>query len=442
MTQPYAPTIAIACGGTGGHLFPGLAVAEQLVKRGCAVMVIVSPKEVDQQAVKSALERRAPARQGDGEQQAEQVLGAPIEVVTLPAVGLQNRNYFSFARSFVKSWLAARKALSARKPVAALAMGGFTSAPPIFAAKQFGARTFLHESNTIPGKANRWLSRFVDECFVGFPQAASRLHSSKVVTTGTPVRPQFKPRDAAACRTALGLDPNRPTVLVMGGSQGASGINDLIIGALDMVKAGRARHPVRRSPGEDGSARAAEASNSDELQFFHLSGSSDAEKVRKAYAEKNLRAVVHGFFAEMDTALGAATVAVSRSGASSLAEIAAMRVPSVLVPYPAATDNHQFFNAQAFQETGAAHLLEQKNSTPEKFAELLLDLVTNAAAREKMQSALAQWHAPQAAEQIAETMLKLIAQETEHAGAEPHDAGGGCGCGGEHRHELRAKSAA
>ena len=396
MTQPNAPTIAIAYGGTGGHLFPGLAVAEQLVKRGCSVTVLVSPKEVDQQAVKMARD---------------------VNIVTLPAVGLQNRNYFSFGRSFVKSWLAARKAFRARKPVAALAMGGFTSAPPIFAARQFGAKTFLHESNTIPGKANRWLSRFVDECFVGFPQAASRLRTGNVVTTGTPVRPQFKPRDAVACRAALGLDPNRPTVLVMGGSQGASGINDLMIGALDKLT---------------GVA----------LQFFHLSGSADVEKVRCAYAEKNLRAVVHGFFGEMDTALAAATVAVSRSGASSLAELAAVGVPSILVPFPAATDNHQFFNAKAFQETGAGYLLEQKSSTPEKLAELVLELATDNAAREKMQSALAKWHSPQAAEQIAETMLKLIAQGTERAGAQSHGAKGDCGCGGEHRHELRAKSTA
>jgi UDP-N-acetylglucosamine--N-acetylmuramyl-(pentapeptide) pyrophosphoryl-undecaprenol N-acetylglucosamine transferase len=371
MTQPHAPTIAIACGGTGGHLFPGLAVAEQLVKRGCAVTVLVSPKEVDQQAVKMARD---------------------VNIVTLPAVGLQNRNYFSFARSFVKSWLAARKAFGAHKPAAALAMGGFTSAPPIFAARQLGAKTFLHESNTIPGKANRWLSRFVDECFVGFPQAASRLHTKNVVTTGTPVRPQFKPRDVAACRASLGLDPDRPTVLVMGGSQGASGINDLVIGALEILKSG---------------ARGATRPTGD-LQFFHLSGSADAEKVRKAYAEKNLRAVVHGFFGETDTALGAASVTVSRSGASSLAEIAAMRVPSILIPYPAATDDHQYYNAKAFEETGAAHLLVQKNSTPENFANLILDLVTNTDGREKMQSALAKWHAPQAAEQIAEIILQSI----------------------------------
>src|SRR5690348_18324691 len=110
MTQSTAPTIAIACGGTGGHLFPGLAVGDQLVKRGCAVTLLVSPKDVDQQAVKMA--------QG-------------MKVVTLPAVGLQNRNYFSFGCSFLKSTLAARKAFNRCEPVGALAMGGFTSAPPI-----------------------------------------------------------------------------------------------------------------------------------------------------------------------------------------------------------------------------------------------------------------------------------------------------------------------
>lgn len=397
MTQPSAPTIAIACGGTGGHLFPGLAVAEQLVKRGCHVTLLVSPKEVDQQAVKMARD---------------------VEIVTLPAVGLQNRNYFSFGGSFLKSWLAARKAFGQRKLDAALAMGGFTSAPPIFAAKQLGAKTFLHESNTIPGKANRWLSRFVDQCFVGFPQATARLRTRDAVVTGTPVRPQFQPRDAAVCRKALGLDPDCATILVMGGSQGASGINDLVIKSLDQLKLGVA------------------------LQFFHLAGPGDAEKVRQAYAQRNLRAVVHSFFGEMEWALGAATVAVSRSGASSLAEIAAMRLPSVLVPFPAATDNHQLFNAKAFEETGAARLLEQKTATPELVAQSILELIEKDAAREQMQIALAKWHAPQAAEQIAETMLKVIAQVTGHSSAKLHGTKGDFGCDGEHRTELRAKTAA
>jgi UDP-N-acetylglucosamine--N-acetylmuramyl-(pentapeptide) pyrophosphoryl-undecaprenol N-acetylglucosamine transferase len=376
------PCVAIACGGTGGHLFPGLAVAEQLKKHGCAVALLISPKLVDQQAVKSA--------QG-------------VEIFTLPAVGLQNGNYFSFAGSFVKSLFAARRIFNRRRPDAVLAMGGFTSAPPVFVAKDTGIKTFLHESNTIPGRANRILSRFVNGAFIGFPEAAARLKTRKVTMTGTPVRPQFQPRDAADCRTALGLEPSRPTILVVGGSQGASGLNEMILSALPLL-AGR------------------------DWQWLHLAGANTFEKVKAAYAARGIKAVVKPFLAEMELALGAATVAVSRAGASSLAEIAAMRLPALLVPYPAAADNHQFFNARAFEKTGAALLLEQKNSTPEKVAAILLELVENETTRSKMQAALAQWHAPKAAEQIADVILAAIARQPEKSAAKKT----GCGCGCAH----------
>jgi UDP-N-acetylglucosamine--N-acetylmuramyl-(pentapeptide) pyrophosphoryl-undecaprenol N-acetylglucosamine transferase len=145
-----------------------------------------------------------------------------------------------------------------------------------------------------------------------------------------------------------------------------------------------------------------------DLQWFHLTGPIDVNKVLKAYAALKLKALVHPFFAEMELALGAATAAVSRAGASSLAELAAMRVPAVLVPYPPATDNHQFHNARAFEATGAARLLEQKTATPEMLVQLVLDLLEKPAVREKMQSALARWHTPRAAEQIAEAMLVAV----------------------------------
>lgn len=421
MTQLSAPMIAIACGGTGGHLFPGLAVAEQLRKRGCAVTLLVSPKEVDQQAVKAAMERRSPTPREEDHpgQPAEAGAGAPMRVVTLPAVGLQNRNYLSFAASFVRSYFAVRNVFRDSRPAAALAMGGFTSAPPICAAKNVGAKTFLHESNTIPGRANRWLSRFVDQCFIGFPQAAERLRNRNVTVTGTPVRPQFQPRDAASCRTALGLEPDRDTILIMGGSQGASGINELVANCLPSIAAGR-----------------------HQLQFVHLTGPGDAEKVEHAYSEAGVRAIVRPFLAEMELALGAATVAISRAGASSLAELAAVRVPSVLVPFPAATDNHQFFNAKAFEETGAARLLEQKAATPETLVRLMLGLIEDAAVREGMRAALAKWHMPRAAEQIAETMLRVTARENEQATGRSQNTGSSCHCGEKHRAELRAKTAA
>jgi UDP-N-acetylglucosamine--N-acetylmuramyl-(pentapeptide) pyrophosphoryl-undecaprenol N-acetylglucosamine transferase len=417
MTAPETKSlfVAIACGGTGGHLFPGIAVAEELKKRGCKIALLISPKDVDQQAVKSA--------QG-------------FEIFTLPAVGLQNRNYFSFALNFWKSFHTSQKILFKQRrpfyasrnlskqcrPDAVLAMGGFTSAPPILAASwKYGVKTFLHESNTIPGRANRFLSRFVGEAFVGFPEAGSRLKVRKVTTTGTPVRPQFcsSGRESAhpenqsrltsaatieSCRVALGLEPNCPTILVMGGSQGASGLNEMILSSLPLL-AGKS------------------------WQWLHLTGANDFEKMKDAYTARGIKVVVKPFLAEMDLALGAATISVSRAGASSLAEIAAMRLPSLLVPYPVAADNHQFFNALAFEKTGAAKLLEQKNSTPEKVAAILTELVENDLARSEIQNALAQWHAPKAAEQIAENILSAIAQQQEKAAQLKVKK---CGCGHAH----------
>lgn len=353
------PFVAIACGGTGGHLFPGIAVAEELKKRGCKIGLLISPKEIDRQAVKAARD---------------------MEVFTLPAVGLQSHNYLSFGLSFWKSFRAAQRIFKKHLPQAVLAMGGFTSAPPILAAKRFGAKTFLHESNTIPGRANRFLAGYVDEAFVGFPETAKRLKARKTWQTGTPVRLQFVPQPSAGSRAALGLDVALPTILVVGGSQGATGLNEMILSALPLLA-------------------------SKNWQWLHLTGANDFEKVKAAYTAKKLKAVVKPFLAEMDLALSAATVAVSRAGASSLAEIAAVRLPSLLVPFPAAADNHQYFNALAFQKSGAAKLLEQKHSTPDRVAAVLSELVEDEAARSQMQSALAPWHAPQAATQIAEDIL-------------------------------------
>lgn len=378
--RPEKPLVAIACGGTGGHLFPGLAVAGELQRRDCDVLLLVSPKEVDRQAVRAARN---------------------LQVATLPAVALQG-NPLAFARASLASYRATKKLFAPRPPRAVLAMGGFTSAPPALAGRKFGAKTFLHESNTIPGRANRWLAHVVDEAFVGFPQAAYRLWIQRHVVTGTPVREQFALADAASCRMSLGLDPKRPTLVITGGSQGAAGLNDLVLGALPELAA---RHP--------------------DLQFIHLTGANDADKSRAAYAAPletqnakfKTRSLVQPFLTEMELALGAATLVVSRAGASSLAELAAMRVPAILVPLPTSADHHQYFNARAFADTGAARLLNQRTTTPAQFAALVSELLTNAAARAQMQGALAQWHQPAAAADIAERILRACGLPAAVAGS-------------------------
>lgn len=358
--------VAIACGGTGGHLFPGIAVGHELVAAGCEVTLLISPKEVDQQAVKGAAQE--------------------FNIITLPAVGLRGRNFLRFLTASLASRRAAVRAFRPAPPDAVLAMGGFTSAPPVLAGKKFGAITFLHESNTIPGRANRWLAHVVHECFVGFPEAAGRLSNSRVLTTGTPVRPQFQPMEPSGARVALGLDPDRPVLLVTGGSQGASGLNRLVIDALPQLEART------------------------QLQFFHLTGPQDFEAVKAAYASLGRRARVQPFSSEMELLLGAATLAASRSGASSLAELAAMGVPSLLVPFPAATDNHQLHNAAAFVNAGASQLLDQRHTGAEQFADAVSTLLADGARLHAMAAAAARLHQPDAAAVIARRILDVTVQ--------------------------------
>ena len=376
--QTFRPLAAIACGGTGGHLFPGLAVGEQLLSRGCDVTLLISPKEVDQQAVQSLRDMTA---------------------VTLPAVGLMHGRLGEFLSSMAKSYRAARALFRQRPPHAVLAMGGFTSAPPILAGRSCGASTFLHESNAIPGRANRWLAHVVTQAFVGFPAAASRLHHHNILSTGTPVRPQFQPVDTGACRMSLGLESRRPVLLVMGGSQGAAAINDLLLAALPALAAALP-----------------------DLQFIHLAGPGDASKVQAAYAHRGIRAVVRPFLTEMELALGAATAAVSRCGGSSLAEFAAMRVPALLVPFPAAADNHQFHNAQNFVEIGAAFLLEQRAATAEQLTSLVQRLVTDVLLRASMAVALERWDVPHAAGLVAERIVATVEALSHGAWRRPSPA--------------------
>ncbi|MBL6765372.1 MAG: UDP-N-acetylglucosamine--N-acetylmuramyl-(pentapeptide) pyrophosphoryl-undecaprenol N-acetylglucosamine transferase [Verrucomicrobiae bacterium] len=358
------PMIAIACGGTGGHLFPGMTVGRELVRQGCDVTLLISPKEVDQLAVRHL---------------------TGMEVATLPALALQGRNYLRFLGALRQSIRSARRLFRRRRPVAVLGMGGFTAAAPMMAGRLCRAKLFLHESNAIPGRANRMLARWVHHAFVGFRQAADSLPAARITVSGTPVRDCFRSVVPETCRRVLELDPAKSTVLIMGGSQGARGVNRLAMAALPRLSA---RYP--------------------EVQYLWLAGMNDVEEVRAFCRSHNIAAKVRKFLPEMELAYGAATLAVSRSGAASLSEIAAMRVPSILIPLPGSADNHQFHNAENFRRTGAALLLDQEAATPEDLIGRITGLLDDTESRESMRGALNQWHRADAPSLIAGRILSEL----------------------------------
>ena len=373
-----APLIAIACGGTGGHLYPGIAVAEEFRERGCDVLLLISQKEVDQQAIKSLRD---------------------VDIHTVPAVGLTRGRFLQFARSCWKSYRSTKKVFKKRRPAALLSMGGFTSAAPALAAKKLGAKIFLHDSNAIPGRANRWLAHVADEGFVYFHETSGRLYLQKIQTVGMPLRREFlEPADQSAARMVFGLDPEKPVLLVMGGSQGATGVNELVLSALPELQ--------KLSP---------------DLQFIHLTGPQDIDRVRAVYENAKVKAAIYPFLTEMELALGAATVVVSRAGASSLAEIAAAKVPSILIPYPHAADNHQHYNALGFVGAGAAVMFEQSGLTSERLAQEVSELEKDEAKRIRIKAALQGWYTPNAASKIVDHILIEIGKREVSRGADGTD---------------------
>lgn len=364
--------VAIACGGTGGHLFPGLAVAEVLRDRGVPVTLFVSPKGVDQQALRGTRD---------------------IHSVVLPVAGWQRGTRWRCAVGMIRSLGLARNLLVGPGRWVVLGMGGFTSVPVVMAGLWAGWPVFLHESNAVAGRANRWLARWVDGVMVGFRSTEGWRNCRRVAVTGTPVRRAIvevgaldNARRAERRRrvlAALGLDPEAPVVLVVGGSQGAHPLNVGILACLDRWEAAGVPMP----------------------QWIHLTGDRDEEVVRVGYELRGVRAVVRGFSDAMADLLAAATVVVSRAGASFLAELSAVGVPALLIPFPAAAEDHQRRNAQVWMDAGAARMLVQSEADPERLAVELGALLKDERLQETMVRAQRHWHAGDAARRIAEILL-------------------------------------
>lgn len=364
MNTDSKASVMIACGGTGGHFFPGLAMAHALGRRGSDVVLLLSRKAIDRR-----LEN----------------LAEGFETRTLPALGFSLRRCLSFLLAFHEAQKEADRWFRLKAPHLFLSMGGFSGAPALRAARKHGAVCAIHEANAVPGRANRMLSRLCQEAFVYFPEAAERLVCPTFERTGMPLRDGLGRRDPASSRMALGLKPADPVLLIVGGSQGARFLNQLGMGMINLIR--------RDMP---------------TLQVLHLAGDEEADACTRAYREAGIRAVVRPFLSEMEMAYGAATAALTRAGAGTLSELAALGVPALLVPYPHAADDHQHANASAFAEVGACRLLRQATADAASAWAELQRLLGDEAARSACQQGLGKWFAPGFADVVADRLYHLM----------------------------------
>ena len=282
-----------------------------------------------------------------------------------------------------KSYRKCAAILGRFRPDAVLGMGGFTSIAPLAAARRRGIPAYIHDSNAIPGKANRLGARFCRAVLLGFEDCARHFPGREVRVTGTPIRTELivdVPAKARA-RRVNGLDPETPTLLVMGGSQGAAGINSLM-------------------------AEAAEYLQDSGMQVIHLSGERDAANLRAAYRDAGVPAVVMPFCDRMQDVYAAADLAVSRSGAASLTELSWFGLPAVLVPYPHAAEDHQTLNAKIFERAGAARVLPEREASGASLAALLKSLLASTASLESMASAARSLAPRDAAKRVAEVLTQ------------------------------------
>ena len=352
--------VIIACGGTGGHLFPGIAVAQQLRKMGHRPMLLISRKEVDAEAS---------SKYGDLKFHSIPAIAKP------PTLSLRMPG---FLWKLFRTYMSCKNLIRREKADVVLGMGGFTSLPPCKAAHALGLRSYVHDSNAMPGKSNRLTARWCTKVLVGLKEAIPHFPGSCCEIVGTPVREEIcnLPTQADA-RERLGLPADKPIILVTGGSQGARNLNSMLIEA------------AKADPG---------------VHYLVIAGRTDYERVN-ALADGAANITVLGFCSDMPAAYAAADGVIARSGASTLTELSIIGKATLLVPFPFAADDHQTHNALAFSTHGAAVLIQQADLTTEKVHDFVHNTVLNPTAREAMETAMRGLARPEAAADIAKNIV-------------------------------------
>jgi UDP-N-acetylglucosamine--N-acetylmuramyl-(pentapeptide) pyrophosphoryl-undecaprenol N-acetylglucosamine transferase len=353
--------VLIAGGGTGGHLYPGVAVAREIQRRRPDAMVTFA-------GTARGIEARVIPREGF---QLDVLRSAGLKATSIAA---RLRGLGLLPVSGADAW----RILSRRTPDVVIGVGGYSSGPVVLAAAIRGIPTLLLEQNAVPGFTNRTLARFVSAAAVTFDETVA-FFRGKGFVAGNPVRPEFFEAEAARSAPA-----DRPRLLIFGGSQGAHAINMAMVEAAPRLAADARR-----------------------LAITHQTGERDLERVREAYRAAGLDARVEAFLFEMDREVKAADLVVCRAGATTIAELTAAGRPAVLIPLPTAADDHQRKNAEVLAKAGAAELLPQAGLTGEVLASRVLALAGDEARREEMARAARTFARPDAAKVIVDKVLEL-----------------------------------
>jgi UDP-N-acetylglucosamine--N-acetylmuramyl-(pentapeptide) pyrophosphoryl-undecaprenol N-acetylglucosamine transferase len=360
--------LLIAGGGTGGHLFPGIAMAEELTSRQAqnAVVFVGTARGLEAKAVPQA--------------------GYPLELIDV--TGLKGKGVLGVLRGLLRlprALLQSLRLLRRQRPDVVLGVGGYASGPVLLAAWLLRIPTAIQEQNAVPGVTNRLLGHFVGAVFTAFPEAADHFPRAKVHDLGNPIRRAMlenflKPSGAGPC-----VEPSAFRLLVLGGSQGARRINEIVPRAVALLS------PALRA----------------RLCVTHQTGASDAATIREIYQKAGVRSEVLAFIDDMSQAYQEANLLICRAGASTLAELTVCHRASILIPFPFAADDHQTRNASVLVDAGAAVMIPEGDLDAARLAREIERLAGDPQLLQRMEQAATHLGRPEAARDIVEVVSQL-----------------------------------
>jgi len=364
--------VMIAGGGTGGHLFPGLAVAEEFRSRDASTEVIFVGTE-------SGIEARIVPREG-----------YPIRF--LRAEGLVGVTFIKKIKAIIKmglSMIDSYRIIHAVRPDIVIGVGGYASGAVVLLACLMSIPTMILEQNSVPGLTNQILGKLVNTVCITYQESISFFAKAKTFLTGNPVRVDIFKGNAEAGYRLFSLEKGLFTVFAFGGSSGARSMNRSLVDALQYLQDLR-----------------------DKIQFLHQTGEKDYEYIRNAYRESGFQGTIAPFVYQMGEAYAVADLVISRAGATTLAELTALGKPAILIPYPFAAGNHQEMNARKLQEIGAAKMILDRELRGETIAGIIKELFINETVREEMKKNSRSVGRPEACTKVVDIAMSLMKQSS------------------------------